>query len=57
MSMWAYIIAAVAGILLGVAAMMVHSKKEEKPLEENLVDGAVPPAGDQDNVWLAPVSE
>jgi len=61
MSMIAYILAAVAGILLGVVAVMVHQKKtnNEKPLEENLVAGAVAPAGDgaQDNVWLAPVSE
>jgi len=61
MSMIAYILAAVAGILLGVVAVMVHQKRtgNEKPLEENLVAGAVAPAGDgaQDNVWLAPVSE
>ena len=56
-SLLAYILAAVAGILLGIIAVMVHSKKEEKPLEENLVNGAVPPSGGGgDNVWRAPVS-
>ena len=59
MSSFAYILAAIAGVLLGVIAVMVHQKKDtEKPLEENLVDGAMPPAGDGDgNVWLAPVSD
>jgi len=59
MSLFAYILAAVAGILLGVIAVMIHQKKDtEKPLEENLVDGAIPPSGGgDDNVWLAPVSD
>ena len=43
-------LSAVAGILLGVEGVMVHSKK-------NLVEGEVPPTGgEDDNVWLAPVS-
>jgi len=59
MNMIAYILAGIAGILLGVVAVMVHQKRgvSEKPLEENLVDSAAPSGDDaQDNVWLAPVS-
>ena len=55
MSMLVYLLAALAGVLLGVIGFMVHSKKEQ-PLKEGLVSGEVPPAGDEDNVWLAPVS-
>jgi hypothetical protein len=52
-----YLLAAVAGILLGVVGVMVHSKKKQGPLKENLVEGEVPPTGgEDDNVWLAPVS-
>jgi hypothetical protein len=54
MSLILYIMAAVAGVLLGVIAVTVHSRKnQEKSLEENLVDGS---SGD-DPVWLAPVSD
>jgi len=52
MSLLVYILAGVAGVLLGVIAMMVHKNGEPaKPLEENLVAG-----NSDDNVWLAPVS-
>ena len=48
----AFLLAAIAGVLLGVIAMMVHKNGEAaKPLEENLVAG-----NSDDNVWLAPVS-
>jgi len=54
MSLMLYILAAVAGVLLGVIAVTVHSRKNhEKSLEENLVDGS---SGDEP-VWLAPVSD
>jgi cell division protein FtsN len=56
MSMLVYLLAALAGVLLGVIGLMIHSKKKNSPLKENLVDGEVAPAGSDDNVWLAPVS-
>lgn len=58
MNLLLYILAAVAGILLGIIAMVVHQKDQpEKPLEENLVDPNAPGAANSDdNVWLAPVS-
>jgi len=56
LTMLLYILAAVVGIILGIMAMTVNKRnKAEKPLNENLVDGAGAPGGD-DNVWLAPVS-
>ena len=63
--MW-MVIAALAGIILGIIAMTVH-KKDVKDLETNLMDGeatvdaaAAPNARsagpDENNVWLAPMS-